>query len=268
MTNLSRVFTVLTLVAAGLLVGCAKKPPGCADPQVAEVIRQIAVDEAKKLAPRVSGGEKMLAEDVGGWVARFFSSVKVELTNVVQDGYSADARKFSCRGTLTITSASDTKLTRDVTFYSQATADDSGNFLVQVEDFPFSQPLFFEMTGYVFLKRTKGSWPGTYACEALEGSDNPLAGPFSMPVTMEVKDGVATLERTTKAGGVEKLTGKADLDSITLRGGGQNTPDDTWQTVVWGDVKGSTLQAQGEIKTPEGRLLRRCTVTLNMPTNQ
>ena len=264
----SRSLTVFVFVAAALLVGCAKKPPGCADQKVAETIQQIAVNEAKKIAPRTSLGNKMLADDVGGWVARFFSSVKVELTNVVQDGYSADARKFSCRGTLSITSASDTKLSRDVTFYSQATADDSGNFLVQVEDFAFGQPLFAGMAQYVFLKRTNGTWPGTYACDGLEGSDNPLAGPFSMPVSMEVQDGAAKLERTTKAGGVETLTGKANLESITLRGEGRNTPEDTWQTVIWGDIKGSTWTAQGEIKTPEGRLLRRCTVTLNMPNNQ
>jgi hypothetical protein len=267
MKSMTKLLTVLVLASIALLAGCSKKPPGCADPKVSEVIRQIAENETKTAISRQEIGRSIL-EDVGGITTKFFASIKVDLANVVQDSYSEDARKFMCRGKMTITSLGESTLSKDVVFSSQATADDSGHFLVEVEQFPFTAPLMRDLAGYVFLQRTNGTWVGDYACDGLEGSDNPLAGPYTMPVSMVVQRGKAKLERTTSAGGLETLTGTADLQSMNLRGEGRNTPDDTWQTVFWGDVKGSIWNAQGEIRTTDGRLLRHCTLTLQMPVDQ
>jgi hypothetical protein len=267
MSNIYKTLSACVLVSLALLAGCAKKPPGCADAQVTDLIRQITIDEVTKIAQSTDVGRIIVQEDAGGFAAKFFASIKVEMQNVVQDGYSEDARRFSCRGNLTVTSLGETKHSRDIVFSSQATADNSGDFIVQVDSPPFGQPLMMELASFVYGKRTNGSWTGEYACEAFEGSDNPLAGPFTLPVTMEVKDGMGKLERSTTAGGSETLTGRVRLDNITLKGGGRNTPDDTWNTVFWGDIKGSVWQAKGEIKTPEGRLLRRCMLTLNLPNN-
>jgi len=264
MTNIYKLPTAFLLVLLVVLTGCSKKPPGCADPQVTDLIRQITVEEVKKVATHFDGGQKMLQDDFGGHAAKFLASIKVEMQNVVQDGYAEDARKFSCRGTLLVTSLGESKHSRDIVFNSQATADDSGNFIVQVENVPFGQPLVMELGKYVHDKRVNGNWSGEYACDALEGSDNPLAGPFTMPVSMQVTNGVAKLERSTKAGGSETLTGKARMEGITLRGGGQNTPDDTWQTAFQGDITGPIWEGKGEIKTPDGRLLRSCTLTLQL----
>lgn len=255
------------LIAVALLAGCAKKPPGCADPQTAEVIRSLLLKEVQR-GFTMRGQSSVLEDDPQGFAKAFMDSVKVAIVNPLNDGYAEDARKFSCRSELKLTSLGGEATAQNVSYSVQATADDSGNFMVEMPRVILQGELSTLMQRYLFDKRVNGTWTGDYACGALEGSDNPLAGPFTMPVSMVVQQGEAKLERTTKAGGVETLTGKAGLLSIELRGEGRNTPEDTWQTVVWGDIKGSTWTAQGEIKTPEGRLLRRCTVTLNMPTNK
>ena len=261
----SRILPAFVLVAAALLVGCAKKPPGCADPQTAEVIRSLLLTEVQR-GFTMRGETSVLEDDPRGIAKAFMDSVKIAIVNPVSDGYDEGARKFSCRSELKLTSLGGEATVQNVSYSVQATADDSGNFMVEMSRAILQGELSTLMRSYLFDTRINGTWTGEYACGALEGSDNPLAGPFTMPVSMVVQQGEAKLERTTKAGGVETLTGKADLRSITLRGEGRNTPEDTWQTAIWGEIKGSAWTAQGEIKTPDGRLLRRCTVTLNMPT--
>lgn len=49
---------------------------------------------------------------------------------------------------------------------------------------------------------------------------------------------------------------------LELQGKGQNSPDDTWFTTFKGRVKGTQLQAKGQVTTPEGHLLRQCRLEL------
>lgn len=267
MRTVLRYLSASILIAAALLAGCAKKPPGCADPQTAEVIRSLLLKQLQQ-GFAMRGQASVLEDDPQGIAKAFMDSVKIAIVNPVSDGYAEDARKFSCRSELKLTSLGGDATAQNVSYSVQATADNSGNFMVEMPRAILQGELSTLMQSYLFDKRVNGTWTGDYACGALEGSDNPLAGPFTMPVTMVVQQGEAKLERTTKAGGVEKLMGKADLRNITLQGEGRNTPEDTWQTVVAGPVQAGVWKAQGEIKTPEGRLLRRCTVTLNMPINK
>jgi hypothetical protein len=88
-----------------------------------------------------------------------------------------------------------------------------------------------------------------------------------MPVTMVVDDNLAAvLERTTKGGGVERLTGEAGA-FIRLNGAGKNSPDDTWRTAFEGKVQGMDFNAQGNIFTEDNRLLRECSLKLTLPSN-
>jgi hypothetical protein len=154
-------------------------------------------------------------------------------------------------------------VSREVEYATQVTQDKSGDFVVAVQDYePFIQALAGDFNQFFQAKRYGGEWQGTYACAGIDGQTTGPQGPFSMNAAISVDaQGEVTLERTTHGGGSEKLTGTMGRE-LKLSGGGQNTPDDMWRTFFKGQVQGLKVTAQGQIVTPEGRLLRQCTLDM------
>jgi hypothetical protein len=257
---------VAALAAAAMVAGCAKKPPECADPQTVETIHQIAIDNTKEVISR-SAVADAFRDDPAKLQEAYYRGVKAQLVNVVSDGYNEQARMNSCRGKLTVTTVAGQEFSREVTYSTQLTQDKDGGFLVRVEAFaPFVNALAKDLTTYYSERRYTGEWHGTYSCGGIDGAAEGPQGPFTMPVTVVVNDqSEAKLERTTRGGGVETLSGRV-MGWVQLRGGGRNSPDDTWQTYLEGEVTGLQLAAKGRIETMQGRPLRECAVNLRLAT--
>ena len=255
-------------IAATLLAGCAKKPPGCGDAETFQTIHSMVVNNVKASMPPPAGAAFLQADDPEKIQEGYFSTLKVEIVNVVSDGYIDQARKFTCRGSLTISTASGEKLSRDIVYSTQRTEDKDGGFLVEVQAFqPFVVAVNSDLAMYYYTKRLKGEWKGDYSCAGIDGAADGPQGPFTMPVVMVVDEKLeAKLERTTKGGGIEILSGRAG-QKIELVGRGQNSPDDTWRAAFLGKVQGMEFQARGEIVTLDNRLLRQCTLQLKAPAS-
>lgn len=253
--------TALCMASILVLGGCAKKPPACSDAAVTQTIRTIIVDNATvSQDPFIDDDPQKIQEG-------YFQALKNEIGNVVSDGYNDQAKKFSCRGSLSVSTATGQKFTRNIVYSTQRTESKDSDFLVEVEEFqPFITAVTGDMYGYFVQKRYKGEWTGTYDCAGIDNAQDGPQGPFSMPVTMVVDDKMqAIMERTTKGGGVERIAGHIE-PFIRLRGEGQNNSDDTWRTSFEGRVKGLDFTASGKIETPERRVLRQCTLKLKLPS--
>jgi hypothetical protein len=257
---------VLGLAGAAVLAGCAKKPPGCADPETVKTLNTIVVDNVRALMPKFTGGENQ--DDPKNIQESYYQGLKSELVNVVSNGYNEQAKLNTCRGNLSVSTPSGEKFSRDISYTTQRTEDKDSQFLVEVQAFqPFIMAVSGDLTGYYFGKRYKGEWKGEYKCAGIDGATDGPQGPFSMPVSMVVDENrVAVLERTTKGGGVESLTGEVS-STVRLNGTGKNSPDDTWRTAFEGKVQGMDFSAQGGIVTEDNRLLRECRLKLTLPSN-
>jgi uncharacterized protein YecT (DUF1311 family) len=118
------------------LAGCSAKPPGCADQETLGVIRNIVTTS---LHERFSAA----AEDVQDTDQKarilnlgdgFVTGLKVELVNVVNNGYDTNAKKFSCAAQLSaIPALTGEGLKYTAAYTVQRTEDDKSKFLVEVE---------------------------------------------------------------------------------------------------------------------------------------
>ena len=237
---------IASLLALLTLTACSQKPPGCADPETLSTIRNLVVEDTRKLM------SKQAADDPEGWVQRFLDGLRVEVSGIVSDGYVADAKKHLCRGTMKFTTVTGAALERQVRYSTQKAQDQKDSFLLEVQEFAaFLAPTELEATKYHDANRWSGNWTGTYACSGVAGATEGPQGPYSMPVTMVVEGTKATLERTTKGGGIEQLEGRFDPIAFTeqfmLIGEGKNSPDDAWVARFSGAAKGLQLTAKGSI---------------------
>ena len=275
----------LSSIALGCLVlaGCAKKPPACSGAETLNTLHDIVVENVQKipeptLNPTFNGDVGSLMrtamgelrrDDPQGIQADYLKQLKSRLDNVVSDGYSEQAKKNSCRAKLTISTASGKEFARDVVFTTQVSESKSQDFVLEVKEFqPFIEAVGGDMAIFYAAKRLQGEWSGTYSCAGIDGQTSGPQGPYQMPVTVKVDgDYNAKLERTTRGGGIEVLGGEMSRfdGELGLQGKGQNSPDDTWLTAFKGKVKGTQLQAKGQVKTPEGQVLRQCSLELAAP---
>lgn len=252
--------TLLCVAGALALAACAKKPPACSDAEVAQTIASIIADNTIGQDPTFSDDPQKIQEG-------YFQALKHDITNVVSDGYNEQAKKYSCRGRLSVSTITGETLSSNIVYSTQRTEGKGSDFLVEIEGFqPFLMAVMSDMNGYYLQKRYAGEWPGTYSCTGIDGAQEEPLGPFSMPVALIVnKDMNAVLERTTLGGGVERLSGHIQ-PYIRLRGKGKNSSDDTWQTEFEGRVKGMEFTATGKIEAPGRGVLRQCTLKLKLPS--
>jgi hypothetical protein len=257
----------LTLTAI-VLTGCAKKPPECSDPDVLKTIQSMLVSNAKETLQTMSpytGNETRFQDDPTKIQDSYYQGMNIEVVNIVSDGYNEQAKKNSCKGKLSVSLVSGKKLSRAIEYSTQRTEDKDGNFVVEVQEFaPFIQGVASDLHFYYYVKRYTGEWTGNYSCAGISGAQSSSQGPFSMPVALVVSEtSDAKLERTTLGGGSESLIGTVG-EVVKLVGSGQNSPEHSWRTSFEGTVKGTTLTAKGEIRSPapESQLLRTCELNL------
>jgi hypothetical protein len=251
-----------------ILAGCAQKPPSCADEKTIASIKDVIVN--------AMGGDKATKsllpnEDPQNIVEKAIKGLKVELKNVVTQGYDEKARKHTCRGNMVVTQVTGDTLSLDINYASQATEDKGGGFMVEIQGISqFLMQLGGDLKLYYFKKRYAGEWAGTYSCAGIDGATEGAQGPFAKPVVLVVDKNNfrGKMERTTQGGGVERLVSVIAVGAtMDLVGKGSNNPDDTWETRFKGDVTGMQFNATGNITVEGNRVLRACTLKLDLPSN-
>lgn len=132
----------MLVLATGLVIAllnaCSSKPPACGDDQTVGLVKTIIVDRWKEVTTLNRPKDEQTPH-----VIEYANGLKVEVRDIVSDGYNADARKHSCTGVVVLTTVSGASFTATRNFTSQATAEGSGKFVVQVADV---DPLVLSMT--------------------------------------------------------------------------------------------------------------------------
>ena len=250
------------MLAAVISLGaCSDKPPGCADDETRQTMKELIVNEAKKIAPGS-------ADDPSGLIDKFMEGVQVELSGIVDDGYHADAKKQSCKATMKVTVPGGQPLEEDIAYTTQRTVDDRSKFLLQVENIdPLSLQLGGAAHAYYDANRWAGTYSGTYACTGVGGATNGPDGPYSVPIAMSVRpsqDGhpsVANIERTLAGGGYEKLAGTAG-EYFDLNGAGRDSSNHDWTATFHGTIHGNVASGTGFSREPDGPIQRNCKLEL------
>lgn len=121
--------TFATVMSAALLTACSSKPPGCADEETLKLIKSAYIERWMKVSANMVRDFKMSPEETD----RYNKSLKLDVRDIVSNGYNADARKHSCQGILVFTTLSGASFSLPRAFTSQGAAEGGGKFLVQVE---------------------------------------------------------------------------------------------------------------------------------------
>lgn len=119
---------IATGLVIALLNACSSKPPGCADAETVNLARTIILDRWKAVALSYMSSFNMTEQEV----ARYNDGLKLEIHDIVSDGYNADAKRHSCTGVFAFTTVNGQTLSASRSFTSQATAEGGGKFVVQV----------------------------------------------------------------------------------------------------------------------------------------
>ncbi len=125
------------MFTAVLLAGCSSKPPACPSPEALSVVRSVMADSFANTATEAYSDPANVFEPadiakVRSEIASYAKALKVSIENVVQNGYDANARKFTCSGKLAIATPTGKNFSRDTDYNVQATADGKNTFVVQV----------------------------------------------------------------------------------------------------------------------------------------
>lgn len=258
----------LGLASSALMLAGCSKPPSCSDEQTTKSIHSMLDNRVKEIIPLVYGA--LANDDPQNIKDTYLQGLKVEISNVVSDGYNDQAKRYSCRGKLSVSTPSGGKYDRDIAYSTQRTEGKGSDFMVEVQAFdPFAGAVVKDLMADYFSKRFQGEWPGEYSCAGLDGATEGAQGPFSMPVTLVVDEHQrAKLERTTKGGGIEILSGQLIPSGLQLSGQGRNSPDDTWSTVFQGKIQGLDYSAEGVITAPDNHVLRKCSLKFKLPSRK
>lgn len=257
--NLIRWAAVAALLC--FLTACSNKPPGCADAEVADLMRSMVLDD------ETGDGKTLRALDAKGIVPKYVEAAKVTLSNTVSDGYNEQAKRLSCKANVAVKFPDGKGWTKEIPFTTQLTVD-GGKFVLEAAGIDELTLLARKAIKSHYLEtRWGGTWSGAYACSGLDGEISGPRGPFNMNVELVVDGQRAKLERLTAGGGVETLEGWAPaLDgSFSIEGRGRNAGDDQWQMELKFQADGDTLVGTGTSTTVSlvnRRALRNCTVKL------
>ena len=116
---------ICMVATVSFLAACSSKPPDCADEKTLNLIKGLIVENSKDMSNRVDGKYRQDA-------VRYVDALKIEIQNIVSDGYNAEAKKHSCTGAFVITTLNAMTFTGSQSYTSQATAGDSSKFVVNV----------------------------------------------------------------------------------------------------------------------------------------
>lgn len=146
--------TVVTL-ASVCLSACSSKPPGCADEQTVSLVQQIVLDRWKERTTKNRGQDENTP-----YIEDYANGLKVEIRNIVSNGYNADARKHACTGEFVLRAVSGKAFSASREFSSQSTADGSSKFIVQVVEVDsLLQSLTYDLLHYMNDRKTDSQLP-------------------------------------------------------------------------------------------------------------
>lgn len=259
---LSRTVGWLLLLVGMLLAGCNSKPPGCTDPEAVTQIKRILMEQVGEF------NSHNRPPDADSLLATYWNALRMEITQVVSEGYQDDVQTQYCRGKMTVHTESGGKAETSVGYSIQQTVDGKES-IFKVENKPLTA-IAFQVASDSKLAyqelRFSGIWKGAYACGGYEDAKTGPQGPYVLPVEMVVDKLEMRLERTTRGGGVEVLTGLMhepfQPGGIVLSGEGRNSPDDTWMSRFTGSIEGNRFKATGLLSTRYSVPIRSCRLEL------
>ncbi|MBS1196517.1 MAG: hypothetical protein H6R18_302 [Proteobacteria bacterium] len=231
-----------------LITACADKPPGCADPDTTRVAQSLLVKEVEKYVSEIKADDD---KDPEGLIPAYLSSLKVELNNIVSDGYDSKTKNQSCKAKVTIGTLGGVQFGKDIAYSTQVTKDKKLGFVLEIKAVPsIVEAVNKSMKNYYIANRYVGVWKGDYVCDQVYNDAD--AGPnsaFAILVSVVVKPGgEMLLERRGEGGGSERLTGAISIEkrkaSGFLSGNGVN-PLDHWSTFFIGVFQGEKFVADG-----------------------
>jgi hypothetical protein len=118
------------------LTGCAEKPPACADPQTIAVAGQIVQGEVRdRFTPQFTQQPEETRQELSRLLQDYVARLKVGLVNIVSNGYNSEAKRFSCEGKLTVTSATGREISLQTPYTTQKTQDQKATFLLRIDRF-------------------------------------------------------------------------------------------------------------------------------------
>lgn len=195
MRSESKNFAVLLAASAAAAIGlggCSSKPPGCADEEVIATMRNLVLGQG-------NGDPTIQAA---------LAATKLGLSEVVSEGYQAEAKRQMCRAKLAISLPSGESFSQVIQYSTQRTVDDKSNFLLTVDDAQTIQLIARTSIGKAATdQRWGGTWQGEYRCSASARPTDPGAEAYSEQAVAEVKDGDITLPLSGRDG-VKELVGR------------------------------------------------------------
>jgi hypothetical protein len=170
-----RVLVSVGVTAAGLLVGCSDKPPGCADLAVRQSVTETVVEQA------LEGGGNADSP----WNA-YIKRLNIELADVTTGGYDEGARLHKCQATLKLTDPRDTT---SLTFqYSvQGIEGSRGEYRVAYYDtgYPTHLTIWGKAQSYLAYAADEKSKAATLAAQAETAALTIVAAPDPKPVVIQ-----------------------------------------------------------------------------------
>lgn len=268
----------ISVITACALAGClTKEPPECHDSAVQQTIKDIVHRNAQNslMGTPAQGVASELSQ-------RFYHSTNIDILEIRPVRYDKQNAQRTCRATVQMQFPPNARNTlagaalmgfletRDVSVAQGSAIQSQVEYIVQNADskgrqhwiegnfLGLAEVLGIGHQSFVSQYRFAGQWNGLYLCWGVDGADDGPRGPFEQLVSFDVPQGrSAVLERTTQGGGYEKL--EIELgSSVSANGEGANSATDRWWVAFNGTVKGRTLVAKGQIRAPDGEVLRQC----------
>jgi len=255
----TRLFLVVVMLITSSLSACGKETPDCASAESKELIRSICINKTRE---RI-----WYSDDPDKIINKYLALATFNLTTITNEGYDNQTSKQLCGGQLSVSTPDGKTSNSRISYSMQRALDNNHIIVIGIEGANLIiEELVSSASKYYLENRWAGNWLGTYSCGGLYNYTSGPQGPFNMPVRLLVEKGeeqAAFLERVTKSGGYEKLSGNMQYGHLILNGEGANTPEDRWFTTFKGDANGRKLTAQGRISIAQDQKLRDCTLELN-----
>jgi len=240
------------------LTGCSQKPPGCADAEVQSTMREMLVQPIPSAFPGIDPAD----------IAELSKEVRLSLTNVVSEGYQADAQKQRCRATLEIQHPDGKKSTPEVVYATQLTVDKPGSFMLTVENAAALQAVATSNLPFILSERKwTGQWIGDLVCSASSRPGVPDAGAFTERITADMKAGKVKV-RLPGREGITLVTGSIDIMDTTLHLSSDGREGQPTHTDLRFTLKPQGALLAGNVEYVDkrwetiGQVIRRCTVSL------
>lgn len=185
------------LVATTLLAGCGGKPPGCADSATISLANEmIAGDVLDVLTKDLTRNGKETADPQGMKLAtEYTKALKVNMENIVSNGYNADAKKHQCAGRLKVGTPKGNELAVNTEYSTQKTEGGNTSFVLAIDNYqPMIKALYDSFIPYMIAELEKSQAaraqePIVYqSTQSQAAAKDPGSAALAVPTTKYTKD--------------------------------------------------------------------------------